>query len=131
MSRKLILPVLCAVCFFSPVLVACQVSPPLSPEVQSKAQPRLVGPLSQALDFALKASQQSRTPEEARQKSQQAFYSEFSRLLQRTLSQKDVQFQAQSQWTASGLIQIQLQVQISEQTITAQAQRQSQFAPQP
>lgn len=91
--------------------------------------PQLVGPLSQALNSALQSARQARTPDEARRLATQRFFSEISRLLQRPLSEKDVQWQVQSQWSATGNIQMQLQAQISDHDLTAQAQQQDVFAP--
>lgn len=120
-----------------PGLVACSApaltAPGLSqvsPLTQSASEnPRLVAPLSQALNRALQDAEQARSPEEARQLAQRSFFVELERLLLRQLSSKEVQLQMQSQWTATGKIQLQLQAQISEQQITAQAQRQSIFEP--
>jgi hypothetical protein len=93
------------------------------------ANSRLVGPLSQALSAALEYAHQAHSPEEAQSLATQRFFSEMSRLLQRQLSQKEVQLQVQAQWSATGKIQIQLQGQISDENITAQAQRQDLFDP--
>lgn len=111
-------------------LLACGPVAQAPAQLQSQAlQPQLIRPLSQALDSALLAAQQATTPEQARSLAQQAFMRELSQLLQRQLSDKDVQLQVQTQWTANGQIQVQLQAQISDQAITAQAQRQVQFSP--
>lgn len=117
----------------SSALVACS-SPTIAPletgVLSQLEQPRLIAPLSLALNRSIQDSEQARTPEEARQKAHQSFFAELERLLQRKLSSTEVQLQAQAQWTATGNIQIQLQAQISDQKMTAQAQRQSVFSPQ-
>lgn len=97
--------------------------------LSAAANSRLIGPLSQALSAALEYSHQARSPEDAQNLATQRFFSEMSRLLQRQLSQKEVQLQVQAQWSATGKIQIQLQGQISDENITAQAQRQDLFDP--
>ncbi len=112
-------------------LSGCQTPLPTTanPQVESSAQARLVGPLSQALDSALQRAAQSRTPAEAERLARDTFQTEISRLLKRSPSQLQSQLQVQAQWTAQGKIQLQLQAQISDQSITAQAQRQSHFSP--
>lgn len=116
------------------VVSACSPPAPTAPapllaQSANTLTPQLVGPLSQALNSALQSARQARTPDEARQLATQRFFSEISRLLQRQLSEKDVQWQVQSQWSATGHIQMQLQAQISDHALTAQAQQQDVFAP--
>lgn len=96
---------------------------------QNITQNRLIGPLTQALDAALAASQTSRTTDEAEQKAKTRFYSELANLLNQSLSSKNAQLQVQAQLTPQGQIQIQAQAQISDQQLTAQAQRQILFKP--
>ena len=126
----LLVSALLALMSFSSCNTLPQALSPATVALTASANSRLVGPLSQALSAALEQAHQARSPEEAQSLASQRFFSEISRLLQRQLSQKEVQLQVQAQWSATGKIQIQLQGQISDEKITAQAQRQDIFAPQ-